>query len=102
MRLQVLHGYRASVFMTEMGLTVAVDTLFRFMSTITCLEKIRELKHQARTENEFGDLIESEIIGSSVIADWGNKRVYRIAGIDFDTNPISQKFVYNDQEVSVA
>ena len=44
MSLQVLHGYKASVFMTETGVTVAVDTLFRFMSTITCLDKIRELK----------------------------------------------------------
>lgn len=31
--------------MSESGVTVAVDTLFRFMSTITCLDKINELKN---------------------------------------------------------
>ena len=44
MNLQVLPGFKASVFMCESGLTVAVDTLFRFMSTITCLDKIKELR----------------------------------------------------------
>jgi len=53
MRLQVLKGYKASVFMSETGITVAVDTLFRFMSTISCLEKIKELKKNARNDKEF-------------------------------------------------
>ena len=50
MRLQVLKGYKASVFMSETGITVAVDTLFRFMSTISCLDKINELKRQAKND----------------------------------------------------
>ena len=50
MRLQVLKGFKASVFMSETGITVAVDTLFRFMSTITCLDKINELKKQAKND----------------------------------------------------
>lgn len=48
MKLQVLRGFKASVFMSESGPTVAVDTLFRFMSTVTCLDKIKELRKHAR------------------------------------------------------
>ena len=53
MKLQVLRGYKASVFMSESGITVAVDTLFRFMSTITCLDKINDLKLHARDDGQF-------------------------------------------------
>lgn len=102
MHLQVLHGYKASVFMTQAGVTIAVDTLFRFMSTITCLDKIRELRRQANSEQRFRELIEANIIGSSVIADWGNKRTYRIVDVDFTTNPVSSQFIYNGVETSVA
>ena len=102
MHLQVLKGYKASVFMSETGVTVAVDTLFRFMSTISCLDKINELKRQARDDRRFKELVESEVVGSSVIADWGNKRTYQITGIDFETNPTNKKFVYNNEEICVS
>ena len=88
--------------MTELGVTVAVDTLFRFMSTITCLDKIKELKRQAKGEKRFKELVESEVIGSSIIADWGNKRTYRVIHVDFSTNPVDAIFVYNGVEISVA
>ena len=102
MQLQVLHGYKASVFMSEKGVTVAVDTLFRFMSTITCLDKINDLKRRTNSDREFKTAIESEVVGSSVIADWGNKRTYIVAGVDFDANPVDMTFQYNEQEISVA
>lgn len=102
MKLQVLHGFKASVFMSELGVTVAVDTLFRFMSTITCLDKINDLRRHARDDGHFKKLVEEEVVGTSVIADWGNKRVYIVSGIDFKVNPVSKKFVYNNSEISVA
>lgn len=103
MRLQVLKGYKASVFMSETGITVAVDTLFRFMSTISCLDKIRELKKQAGSNDaKYKQLVTDQVIGSSVIADWGNKRTYQIADIDFDANPVNKKFVYNNEEICIA
>ena len=102
MRLQVLRGYKASVFMSELGITVAFDTLFRFMSTITCLEKIRELERRAPSKDKFKEMIDKEVVGSSIIADWGNKRTYIIDGIDFTTNPVKCKFPYNGEQISVA
>lgn len=89
--------------MSESGVTVAVDTLFRFMSTITCLDKINELKRQAgNNDRRYKELVTSEVIGSSVIADWGNKRTYQIADIDFTVNPTTKKFVYNNVEICVS
>ena len=46
--------------------------------------------------------VETDIIGSSVIADWGHKRTYVISGVDFKTNPVNQKFEHNGTEISVA
>ena len=81
---------------------MCVDTLFRFMSTITCLEKINEIKRQASSEREFMARIDSDIKGSSVIADWGHKRTYIIDDVDFKVNPVSKKFEHNGAEISVA
>ena len=102
MHLQVLKGYKASVFMSESGMTVAVDTLFRFMSTITCLEKINQLKKQANNDRHFRELCDSQVVGSSVIADWGNKRTYIIDSLDWDSNPTNKMFVYNNEEICVS
>ena len=49
----MLRGYKASVFMSEAGLNICVDTLTRFISTITCLDKIRQIKREARNDTEF-------------------------------------------------
>lgn len=42
--LMIMPGFKASAFQTEMGCTLAIDSIFKFMSTTTCLEKIREMK----------------------------------------------------------
>lgn len=42
------------------------------------------------------------MVGSSVIADWGNKRTYRVIHVDFSLNPVDARFVYNGVETSVA
>ena len=41
MQLMMIRGFKASVFVTEAGLNICVDTLTRFISTITCLDKIK-------------------------------------------------------------
>lgn len=87
--------------MSETGVTVAVDTLFRFMSTITCLDKINEIKRQANSDHRFKELVDSEVVGSSIIADWGNKRTYKIDAIDWNTNPSKKKFEYNGEEICI-
>ena len=88
MNLQVPSGYKATAYNTEQGLTMVVDTVFRFMSTITVLDQIKQLRRDASGEKRFKELVLSTIIGSSIIADWGNKRTYIVADIDFKTNPV--------------
>ena len=41
--LRMWSGFKASAFQSEMGCTLAVDNIFKFMSTTTCLEKIKEM-----------------------------------------------------------
>ena len=102
MQLQMLRGFKASVFMSEAGLNICVDTLTRFISTITCLDKIRQLKREARNETEFLNRVNAEIVGSSVVADWGHMRTYIIHNVDFKTDPVRHTFDYNGSQVSVA
>ncbi len=63
---------------------------------------MNELKRQANSDSKFKQLVEQEIVGSSIIADWGHKRTYIISGVDFTTNPTKMKFPYNEAEISVA
>lgn len=43
-----------------------------------------------------------EFCGRSVIADWGNKRTYRVDDVDFDKTPTTYEFVWNDAPVKLA
>ena len=46
--------------------------------------------------------VRAEFSGKSVIADWGAKRTYIVTDVDFEKNPVSQKFDYNGKKISVA
>ena len=45
--LQIWSGFKASAFNSESGITLAIDNIFKFMSTTSCLVKINELKRNA-------------------------------------------------------
>lgn len=74
---------------------VAIDSIFKFMSTTTCLEKIHELSRNF-DGNRLEQAVRAEFSGKSVIADWGNKRTYIVTDVDFTKNPVEHKFMYND------
>ncbi len=44
----------------------------------------------------------AEFASKSIIADWGSKRTYIVFDVDFEKNPVTHKFMYNDQMTSVA
>ena len=71
------------------------------MSTTTCLERIYELSRDFKGER-LEQVIRAEFSGKSVIADWGSKRTYIVTDVDFQKNPVSHKFMYNDKMISVA
>lgn len=83
-------------------MTLAVDNIFKFMSTKTCLERIRELKDQSHTDHQWKQVVRMEFSGKSIIADWGNKRTYRVDDVDFDVTPLTHEFVWNDEPIKLA
>ena len=95
-------GFKASAFQSEMGCTLAVDNIFKFMSTTTCLEKMLEMKQQSHSENQWQQLVRMEFSGKSIIADWGNKRTYRVDDVDFEKTPVTYEFMWNDRPTKLA
>ena len=100
--LRMWSGFKASAFQSEMGCTLAVDNIFKFMSTKTCLERIREMRHDCHTDNQWRQLVRMEFCGKSIIADWGNKRTYRVDDVDFEKTPVVYEFVYNNVPTKIA
>lgn len=45
--LLIIPGFKASAFQTELGCTLAIDSIFKFMCTTSCLEKINELRERS-------------------------------------------------------
>ena len=43
-----------------------------------------------------------EFSGRSIIADWGNKRTYRVDDVDFERTPVNYEFVYNEVPIKLA
>ena len=95
-------GFKASAFQSELGCTLAVDNIFKFMSTTTCLDRICEIKRNAATDNQFKQMVRLEFSGQSVIADWGNKRTYHVEDVSFENTPTNTRFLWNDREVTIA
>ena len=97
-------GFKASAFQSELGCTLAVDNIFKFMSTKTCLQKIYEMRDQGRfnSEHQWQQAVRLEFSGSSIVADWGNKRTYRVEDVDFERTPGVYEFMWNDRMVKLA
>jgi len=72
-----------------------MDSIFKFVTTKTCLDRIHELKHYAKSDAEYMKLVNDEFKDKSVVADWGNMRTYIVHDIDFDQNPVSYTFEFN-------
>lgn len=43
-KLRILQGFKASAFQSQVGCTLVVDSIFKFMSTNSCLSRIIELR----------------------------------------------------------
>lgn len=86
--LQIWSGFKASAFNSESGITLAIDNIFKFMSTTSCLVKINELKRKAAGDkSSFEKAVRAEFQRKSVIANWGSKRTYVVTDVEFDKNP---------------
>jgi len=100
--LKMWSGFKASAFQSEMGCTLAVDNIFKFMTTKTCLERIHEMRPACHSAHQWQQAVKLEFSGRSIIADWGNKRTYRVDDVDFEMTPMTYEFVWNGQTVKLA
>lgn len=100
--IKIWSGFKASAFQSEFGCTLAIDNIFKFMATKTCLQRIYEIKQESHSQHQFEQIVKLEFVNKSVIADWGNKRTYIVNDIDFEKNPINQTFMFNDKQTKIA
>ena len=45
--LKIWNGFKASAFNSESGITLAIDSIFKFMSTTSCLQRMVELRDKS-------------------------------------------------------
>lgn len=95
-------GFKASAFQSELGVTLAIDNIFKFMTTKTCLERIHELRRDCHSDHQWQQVVRMEFASKSIIADWGNKRTYRVDDVDFEVTPTTHSFVWNEKEILLA
>ena len=66
--LRIMSGFKASVNQTHLGPTLVMDSIFKFMSTTSCLQRINEIRqycnnnsdmwmNKARSEFQFASII---------------------------------------------
>jgi len=51
--LKIWSGFKASAIQSEIGCTLAIDNIFKFMTTKTCLQRIYEIKNDAHSQHQF-------------------------------------------------
>jgi hypothetical protein len=42
--LKILSGFKASAYNSNMGCVLAIDNIFKFQSTKTCLDRLNEIR----------------------------------------------------------
>lgn len=95
--MQIWSGFKASACMYDTGCSLIIDNCARFMSTKSVLDRIhalydeiveadegREGGGQPRLLEIFQDAVRKELIGNSVIANYGTKRTYIVRDVKFE------------------
>ena len=76
----MMPGFSTAVSISESGVPMLrISTKNKLLSDLTCLDKIHSLKDP--------DKIKEYFIGNSVIANYANKKVYKIDDVAFNKNP---------------
>lgn len=99
--MRIMSGFKASAFQSQMGCTLVVDSIFKFMSTQSCLSMMQDLMRGLnKSQAEFR--CREEFVDKSIIANWGNQRQYIISDIDFESTPVRMMFEHNGEKISIA
>jgi hypothetical protein len=89
--LQACPGFRASAFNYQSGLCLVLDSINKFLSNVSCLDRITEIMNSEYIRDKEAKIIE-EFKYKSVIGNWGNKKAYIVQDIDFEKNPFTRFF----------
>lgn len=81
-------GYETSFNMLESGLYLRVDSITRIVQDKTVLEYINGvyLKNSHLNKEEKRSMVQEEMIGKTVMANYGNSRYWVIQEVVFDVN----------------
>jgi hypothetical protein len=100
--LQACPGFRASAYNYTSCMAIVLDSINKFISNKTCLERI----HEINGANEFRDKqskILQEFQYKTVIGAYGHKKTYIVEDIDFKRNPVTTRFETHDgKKMSIA
>ena len=100
--LQACPGFRASAFNYTSGLTIVLDSINKFISNKSCLERIHEIYSIQDGRNKESRILH-EFQFKTVIAAYGFKKTHFVEDIDFTKNPVMMRFSTNDgKKMSIA
>ena len=100
--IMIWQGFKASAFQSQMGCTLVMDSIFKFMSTKSCLDRIIEIQQQYRDNKaQFKIAVEQEFSQKSCIANWGNKRTYFVDEVVWNKTPANQTFDYQGETITM-
>ena len=51
--LRIWPGFKASASQTTTGITLAIDSIFKFITTQTCLDRIGQIYKDSETEEDY-------------------------------------------------
>ena len=98
--IEIWPGYKTSVNLKEAGLLLDVDFASKLIRMDSVLDFMKEIVQQHHGRG-FQNLIKEELKGRSMLARYGNKRLYVIDDVEFDHNPETMTFTRNHKEISV-
>jgi hypothetical protein len=100
--LQACPGFRASAFNYASGMTLVLDSINKFISSRSCLERIQEIMKSEYIEDKKAR-VKEEFQYKSVIGTWGNKKAYIVEDVIFHKTPVTQIFTdHKGEKQSIA
>ena len=58
--LMIWSGFKASAFQSQVGCTLVMDSIFKFMSTKSCLDRMLEMKDESSSEHQWEQRVKLE------------------------------------------
>lgn len=102
MDIQAWEGFKTSAYMYNSGCVLIIDSCCRFMSTKSVLDIVNDIydriedEYHGKMDDEARQRAQSmcsqEVVGTSVVVNYGKRQTYRVAMLDFEEGPCSTYF----------